>query len=162
MSMMALSLFCEDIRQELAGTETLVGVMSDQINIIGKPALIAKIGIYTKIYFPFDDVPESITIDVYGVDGNIIISNNCDKNVLAESINSAKSANSDRVGMKVLFVIGGIQISNSGEMKVVIRINNVHLVSGSLVINLVEIPNPVISTVGQPPSEQSPSAAPVS
>jgi hypothetical protein len=55
MTVSCLGIFCEDIREEAGGTHTIVGVMPDNINLIGPAGpggaslLFPKMGIYVRV-----------------------------------------------------------------------------------------------------------------
>lgn len=48
------TLFCEDVRPELAGSASLVGVMNDNLEVSGLPAVLPKLVTYTRVIFPTD------------------------------------------------------------------------------------------------------------
>jgi hypothetical protein len=55
MTFSCLGIFCEDIREEVSGTHTIVGVMPDNINLVapagqeGASILFPKMGIYVRV-----------------------------------------------------------------------------------------------------------------
>lgn len=70
--MNVIGIFCEDIREEISGLHTIVGIMPDGINLpappesgSGQKALIPKIGIYIRLSFSTEETPpESIVASV--------------------------------------------------------------------------------------------------
>jgi hypothetical protein len=52
MTISAIALFCEDIREEKAGTETLIGVMPSTLSVPSFPSGVPKLGIYCRVQFP--------------------------------------------------------------------------------------------------------------
>jgi hypothetical protein len=48
----ACALFCEDVRQEKTGGETLVGVMRDNLAMSSLPGVLPKLGIYIRMNIP--------------------------------------------------------------------------------------------------------------
>ena len=51
---LAVTLFCEDIREEKTGLSTLIGVMPNNIETANFPIVFAKLGLYTRISFSAD------------------------------------------------------------------------------------------------------------
>lgn len=50
-----LGVFCEDIREEKQGTDSLIGIMPDNITIPGVPGIIPKIGVYLRCHISTDN-----------------------------------------------------------------------------------------------------------
>src|SRR5262245_31880489 len=65
----AVALFCEDIREEKAGTYTIIGIFSDNISVPGLPFAFAKLGIYARLTFPVSDAPSPIALRLVEADG---------------------------------------------------------------------------------------------
>src|SRR5262245_674883 len=57
-----VGLFCEDIRQEKSGQDTLVGVLSDNLSVPNAPVLIPKLGIYIRVQLDKDASPRTLRI----------------------------------------------------------------------------------------------------
>jgi len=53
-------LFCEDIRQEIGGQTSLIGIFPPDTFAPQVPIVIPKLGLYMVIRFPFDQVPISV------------------------------------------------------------------------------------------------------
>src|SRR5690349_2972183 len=60
----AITIFCEDIREESAGTHTLIGIMPDNIAVQAAPFTFPKISVYTRILLStdFDPAPMEIVL----------------------------------------------------------------------------------------------------
>lgn len=63
----AVGLFCEDIRQEINGIETFVGVLPDNLAIPAVPGMMPKLGIYTRVHITpdFDVKKISVRVDFF-------------------------------------------------------------------------------------------------
>jgi hypothetical protein len=55
-------LFCEDIRQEQNGVNTLVGVLPDNMEFEGLPAMLPKLGVYVRINIDPAEDPGAVTL----------------------------------------------------------------------------------------------------
>lgn len=62
----AMSFFCEDIREEKSGQDSVIGFMPDNIALVSMPATIARMALYTRLRIgnSFDIRPISITIKI--------------------------------------------------------------------------------------------------
>jgi len=52
--------FCEDIREEKSGAETLVGVLPDNVNMTPLPSAMPKLAVYLRVMLDPDNPPEKI------------------------------------------------------------------------------------------------------
>ena len=50
----AVSIFCEDIRDEINEQRTLVGLLPDNIAVSATPGMLPKLGLYTRMMIPVD------------------------------------------------------------------------------------------------------------
>jgi hypothetical protein len=50
MEFSAIALFCEDIREEKSGQDTIVGILPDNINVRRLPAVLPKLAIYLRFH----------------------------------------------------------------------------------------------------------------
>jgi hypothetical protein len=57
------AVFCEDIREEKSGGNTIVGVMRDNLSVPPLPQSIPKLGIFARIYFPLER--PALRADIY-------------------------------------------------------------------------------------------------
>jgi hypothetical protein len=55
-----IGIFCEDIRDEVSSTYTLVGVLPDNIFIGGLPGMLPKLGVYIRIQLDEDANPKTL------------------------------------------------------------------------------------------------------
>jgi hypothetical protein len=55
-----IALFCEDIREERSGQDTLIGIMPDNINMGRYPSAVPKLGLYIRAHIDPDNPPSQI------------------------------------------------------------------------------------------------------
>ena len=60
----ATSLFCEDIRTEQSGMNTLIGVFPDNVNVPSFPYAFPKMGVYSRIVMDVNSAPKGITLSI--------------------------------------------------------------------------------------------------
>ncbi len=124
------ALFCEDIRAEKLGTETLVGVLPNGILVPRMPFKFDKLGIYSRIQISRDWKGERISCQLRLPNGEIIEAGEINETDFDSS--PEKNANSsDFFG----FTIGSvrmIELAQAGTITVVLRIEDTDIGIGSL------------------------------
>lgn len=56
--------FSEDIRQEIAGTSTIVGVLSSTVEVLDFPVTLPKLAVYVRVFVPSHIVADSISVEI--------------------------------------------------------------------------------------------------
>ena len=78
----AVTLFAEDLRQEVGGTYSIIGVMGDNVEVPSFPGAVPKIAIYTRIHVPTDVKTDSISVVLRFPDGVEHVVNEFDPELL--------------------------------------------------------------------------------
>ena len=127
----ALTLFCEDIRQELTGIESHIGVLPDNIGVPMFPATIAKLGLYTRITFakgeqlePF----ELVATDLSGTEMSLAKFNSSD----LEGIRASMSDGSQFFGLKSISTFINFPVPHEGSLHASIRLAGRVIPTGGL------------------------------
>src|SRR5258708_3049294 len=55
-----VGIFCEDIRDEIAGTHTIIGVLPDNVNIGSLPGMLPRLGVYIRIQLDIYPSPKTL------------------------------------------------------------------------------------------------------
>lgn len=137
MPLSAISFFCEDIRKEFNGGETIIGLMSDNLTVEmppvapppGHQAALPKICIYTRINFDKASVPNSLAIVILLPDGKELGRNVIAKSVIDQAVSEMVLA--DLVGIKAEVVIGNFLLM-PGVFKVIVETDFGNYLSGIL------------------------------
>ena len=103
--------FCEDIREETAGTTTLVGVMPDNLNLAGvfpagQQALLPKLGLYIRVHLDPGTQPRQVSARIINTDGSVITESAWERGVIEKSFSDTR-ANDNPIVSLVLKVVGG-------------------------------------------------------
>jgi hypothetical protein len=163
MNFTAMALFCEDIRDEAGGTNTLVGVLPDNIRIGAPPpevgvAALAKLGFYSRVHVP---------IDTPGVEPlEIILTNGGDEQVLStmsvefieNALNQARGNGSPHAGLITRVVVAPFAVLETKTVSLVARTPTKRVLAASMNIDLAQ-PSPVevasSPTASPPPASKS-------
>lgn len=116
--LVAQSIFCEHIRQELQGVVSLIGIMPDNIAISpstadlppveGQVAVIPSLSVYTRVRFPLDRQPRSdIVVQFVSPSGQMIYEAPVERDFILESFSEAQQQ-----GNEYLLVIQQANLAN--------------------------------------------------
>jgi Family of unknown function (DUF6941) len=64
MALQIVGFFCEDIREEKSGQDTIIGILPDNLQVAQTPGMIPKLGVYIRFLLDKDDAVKSINIRV--------------------------------------------------------------------------------------------------
>ena len=135
----AVALFCEDIREEKSGTDTIVGVFPDNVNVPTFPFTFAKIAIYLRINMPADsDSPKRIEYWLTSPDNIPFPRTPIEAELIERARRDAMERGSVIGGTISKAVIGFLQLKTPGRLNLVVEIDGRELVAGTLNVQ----PNP--------------------
>lgn len=148
-----IAIFCEDIRQELGGQHTLVGVLPDNIAVPNLPGAMPKLGIYVRAQIERNHVPDEITVNFKNSDGTQIPIPTWDKATIEKGNADATINSLPTFGLILTAVLSPFSFPAAGPVMLSVTIDGVTYLAGLLNIILVS------PTVSEPPASQSPSAS---
>lgn len=139
----SVALFCEDIREEKSGQDTIVGTLPDTLQISGPPpptpdakAMLPKMGVYLRINFNTDgDKPKDVSAKVLNTNNDIITQSSWDSSVIDKAFADAKTNQIPLVGLLLKIVAGPFAIAGSGKITAIATIDGEDRVAG--VLNLI-------------------------
>jgi hypothetical protein len=147
MPLQAIALFCEDIRAEQSGQDTLIGVLPDNMQIGQTPGFIPKLGIYVRILLATDSSAQNIILKMALPDNQEMILGNLEQ--LIEQARSAAISNKmPYIGLIAKAVMSPFHDLTAGKITVIAHVDGVDYICGAL--NLVSNISPPISTVSPP------------
>ncbi|MGN6207736.1 hypothetical protein [Asticcacaulis sp.] len=137
MPLSAISFFCEDVRKEFNGGETIVGLMSDNLTVevpsvappTGHQPALPKICVYTRINFDMNSVPDRLAIVILLPDGKELGRNVIAKSVIDQA--ASEMGSNGLVGIKAELTIGNFVLI-PGLFKVIVETSFGDYVSGIL------------------------------
>jgi hypothetical protein len=153
--MKIVGFFCEDIRQESAGTETIIGALPDNMNVPSVPGMFPKLAVYLRVQIDLNEVPDSIIATLKTPWGETIKLGEADKKVLDEAQQSAKDSNLPIAGVVMRATFTPFPVKDYGLITAVAEIGGVERVCALL--NL-KPTTPVPTASGQPVSQSQPAS----
>lgn len=128
----AVTIFCEDIRQEQSGTEILIGILPDNIEVPKIPVMMPKLSTYTRINLSVDYDPGYISLFLRTPDGEERALTTFDPNMVQNTRRDAKEQGNPLVGLISRTVGAGFQIPQSGRIVTVLRTKDHEIICGGL------------------------------
>lgn len=142
MDFSTLALFCEDIREEKAGTETIVGIFPDNLSVPKVPGVFPKICVYLRIHVRPDFNPGSIVTYIKMSDGAVISESRMQGDVVEKALSSARATGLPYAGLITKFVMVQLRVNVPGRISALVNIAGREYVAGALNIQVVSAPRP--------------------
>ncbi len=131
----AVGMFCEDIREEKAGTDTLIGILPDNMTV-PQPGSIPKLCLYVRIQFEPKVDPGDIVIRVFLPTGENIMENIIEPELIKGARDKAISRDAPLVGLFSRMTWGNFPAQSSGRVKVSISAGGREWICGHLNIKV--------------------------
>jgi hypothetical protein len=129
-----IGIFCEDIRDEVAGTHTLVGVLPDNINIGGVPGILGKLGVYIRIQLDENAHPKTLKARIKIPGGTIFEFADLEP-LIATAKAQAKEKGTPFTGLIAKGTFTPLPIPMLGRIEAIVEIDGTEYVCG--VLNLI-------------------------
>jgi hypothetical protein len=117
----ALSVFCEDIREEVKGTDTIVGVLPDNVAVPQIPFAFPKIAVYTRIMVAADYDPGPMALVLRHADGSEVPLAQVDPALVEEGKADARAQEKPFLGIVLRAAMGGLAVPAEGIVLAILR-----------------------------------------
>ena len=123
MTIRATALFCEDIREEVGGTATVVGIVPDNAGIKRFPITLPKLGIYVRVSMPSDtERPRPMTIVLRHADGNEVNLADFTEDFVRETCATTRGQGSPLATFIATTIASPFPVLSEGRLLVLLRI----------------------------------------
>jgi hypothetical protein len=128
----AVSAFCEDIREEKTGQDTIIGILPDNMVVPKFPAMVPKMAIYTRIQMDTNNParPISVTLKTPWNENQSVGS--ADEKLIATAVAQAAANKLPIAGIVLKAVISPWLLQSAGVITVVIASGDQEYVSATL------------------------------
>ena len=133
-------LFCEDIREEKKNTDTIIGVMPDNIRVAQVPGLFTRIALYVRIQSPVDDPPPSISLRLELPDGESIDLSGMPQEEITKAVETARQNEAPYIGIIIKAIMGNVSIKSAGRLSAIARLGDKDYLAGTLNVKVEEAP----------------------
>jgi len=114
----AMVLFCEDIRQEVSGQVSLVGILPDGLHLPGIPGMIPKLGMYVRAHIPVDLEPTTAYIYVFGPDTERTLVAQFDPEMIHRAQSEARAMGLPIAGVINLITASPFTVEKEGRLSI--------------------------------------------
>lgn len=128
----AITVFCEDIRVEKQNTNTIVGVLPDNIRVDGIPGVMPKIGVYTRLHFDIGFDPGPISIVLQYPSGEEDILTNIDPEILKLAKQDSINRNAPMYGVVSRSLKSPFPVDQEGRITAIVNVGDAKIISGIL------------------------------
>ncbi len=132
----AITLFCEDVREEKSGMNTVVGIFPDNIEANKIPFSFAKLAVYTRLILDIDKEYRDISITLMQPGQEKRILTNVPPDLVAKSKEDARSQRAPIAGIISRTIMAGFKVETEGRIVVTVGVNGEEHISGTLNIRL--------------------------
>ncbi len=137
----AFALFCSDIRQEKGESDTIVGVMKDNLILGEIPNTIPKLSLYIRVIFPVDSEIESVSTFFVDAMGEEVRFNELTIEHISEHIDRAKAKGAPTVTFITRIHFAAFPIPKAGRIIVYAEGDSGRVVAGHLDVKASETAN---------------------
>lgn len=128
----AIALFCFDAREEKGGTETLVGILPDNVNIPSFPGSFVQMTVYFRVQMSVTYRPVEIIMRVVLPDGSELNRYKIDQDRLEKTRERAAKDENLYMGLITRFTVAPLRIDKPGRIEALLSIDGTDIVAGSL------------------------------
>jgi hypothetical protein len=130
-----VALFCEDVREEKAGTYTIIGIFPDNLNFPKLPAALPKLGIYARVHMRPSFDPGPIEVHLVMPDGTVAAKVDLTAELVKQTRDAALASSAPIAGLIAHFIISPLHVRGPGRIQVVAHFSGNDYVCGNLYVN---------------------------
>jgi hypothetical protein len=161
MAINCVGIFCEDVREEMGGTHTIIGVMPDNINLQGQEGLklpdgdrgkllLPKMGFYVRTNLDASaPAPKQITAAISFPGHGIIPLGTLGTEAIEKAFADSRSNKTPFVGVVFKAVVSPLTITESGIASLHVNVDGQEQMCGALNIQIID---PLDATASPPPA----------
>jgi hypothetical protein len=128
----AITLFCDDAREEASGAMTLVGIAPDNINVPQLPGALAKLAIYTRIAVPTHMEPVALEVFLRSPQGDEVPMGSFAANFVESTCAEARAAGNPVAGFVTTATAIPFAIPAPGRWTAFLRAAEVEIITGTV------------------------------
>lgn len=132
----SVAIFAEDWREEKSGTDMLIGIFPDNVNVHSIPGALPKLAVYFRTNIPADEVPKFIEARLEFPWGDPLSFGSVSGDTLAKFAGDARNQGNPIFSVLTRAIIAGLSIQKAGRIVAVVKIDDEELFAGSLNIRL--------------------------
>lgn len=134
--------FADDVRLEVGGKQTIVGVYSGGLNVAGKtPLLLPQLAVVSYLFIPKDMDPAEVTLEVGWQDGKTLNQIKLPSEQIENSLKAERQANEGRgIFVEAVTLIRPFEIPGPGRIVASVIIDGDRIKGNALKIDVHDAP----------------------
>ena len=134
-------LYAEDVRQEMTGQMSIIGVFQGGLRIPSVPAHLPKLAIIANLRMPSDKAPNSVKLEVYR-DGEVLQTIDPPSEFFQTIIQLPDQGLEEGYTMQFIVGFSGFPVSAAGKLEVCATVDGLTLHGNSLAITVGDVATP--------------------
>ena len=134
----AVALFCEDIRDEKSGAQTLIGIFPDNADVPAFPCTFSRLGLYLRIHIDPAFDPHSLSLVLRMPSGQEQVVAELGRELIDKGRREAEDSQSPLIGFISRTIVRDFTISGPGRIAAVVKVGEREILAGAL--NIQQIP----------------------
>lgn len=127
-----VALFCSDVRQERGGTETIVGVFPDNVDVPSIPSGFTQLCVYVRMHVRPSFCPTKIITRLVLPDGSELDRSEMEMGLFERSREKAVAGKSAYFGLIARFVMAPMPITQEGRLQAIVSVDGKDHIAGAL------------------------------
>jgi hypothetical protein len=128
----AVGLFCEDIREERSGSNSIVGILPDNLSLSHIPGVLPKLCVYIRINIGLDRDPRPIVTYLILPNGETTAKRPLDDALIEKTRKRAKKDGSLFAGFISRIVMTPFPVEMAGRIQCLVTIGDTEYLCGAL------------------------------
>ncbi|SRR6266545_1445693 len=146
----AVGVFCDDIREEKSGQDTIIGILPDNMKLSQIPGVLPKLGIYIRIHIDPKNPPKEIRARLSTPWGQDFDVGHVDHATIATALKQAAVRDLPLAGIVLKAILAPFAFNSGGLATVSVIFDGKESVCAML--NLIAVDAPTSATASPPPS----------
>lgn len=128
-----VGVFCEDIREEKSGQDTIIGTLPDNVNMPNVPNIFSRLGLYGRIHLDANaPIPKNIVPRLVAPDGNEVGLPNWQQGIVDQAFVDAKANGFPLVGLILRVAFMNVPVPKTGLFTFKVTIDDTEYIGANL------------------------------
>ena len=138
--LVAIAMFCDSIRQEVGGADTVVGVMSDNVNVPQVPGMMPRLSLYIRVQVDIDVDPNPVSLALRLPDDSEVDLGKIDAAVFDKTREQAREQGKPYGGVIIRSVLAPFGVGSYGRIEAFLRTATDKILCGHLTFRAPDTP----------------------
>ena len=130
-----VALFCEDIRNETQGTNSLVGILPDNVNVPTLPFVFGKMGLYARVHLDPEFNPGPMILKLKLPGSSAVEVSRMEPELISRARDESKREGKPIAGFITYTIMRNLSVTEEGIAVAVLEYGSTSLSGGQLVIH---------------------------